>query len=89
MPVSKCDCSRIIRGTGLDVLLEPTFKNIAIANPELRLAPASLVPPVSRRYPAAETDQNRAERPIPTLVFFIELGSKFSLRLERCTPPYP
>ena len=36
-----------------------------------------------------QPDQNRAERPMPTLVFLMELGSKFSLRLERCTPPNP
>ena len=50
---------------------------------------ASRISPVSRRYPAAESDQNRAERPMPTLVFLIELDSKLSLRLERCTPPNP
>ena len=60
-----------------------------ISHPELRVAPVSLVPPVSRRYPAAEPVQNRAERPMPTLVFLMELGSKFSLRLERCTSTIP
>jgi hypothetical protein len=33
--------------------------------------------------------QNRADRPIPTLVFLMELDSKLSLRLERWTPPNP
>ena len=33
--------------------------------------------------------QNSAERPMPTLVFFMELDSKLSLRLERWTPPNP
>ena len=36
-----------------------------------------------------QTVQNRAERPMPTLVFLMELGSKLSLRLERCTSTIP
>jgi hypothetical protein len=33
--------------------------------------------------------QNRAERPMPTLVFSMKCDSKLSLRLECCTPPNP
>jgi hypothetical protein len=36
-----------------------------------------------------QPDQNLAERPMPTLVFLMELDSKLSLRLDRWTPPNP